>query len=133
MLVSLVVSLPRPSPKSLVFEPCQLSCLGSSVGRTSVWNTECRGFESHLRQLSFFLFPLSQVSVFLSFFLSFFQITYVYMVQPLAAPDVPSFCLACFGTNNKFTSEHVLLRWQYILKECQKRNIYVLSLGIHVF
>ena len=34
---------------------------------------------------------------------------YVYMVQPLAAPDVPSFCLACFGTNNKFTSEHVLL------------------------
>ena len=54
---------------------------------------------------------------------------YVYMVQPLAAPDVPSFCLACFGTNNKFTSEHVLLRWQYILKECQKRNIYVLSFG----
>ena len=53
---------------------------------------------------------------------------YVYMVQPLAAP-VPSFCLACFSPNNKFTSEHVLLRWHYILKECQKRNIYVLSFG----
>ena len=51
------------------------------------------------------------------------------MVQPLAAPDVPSLCLTCFGTNNKFTSEHVLFRWQYILKECQKRNIYVLSFG----
>ena len=68
---SLVVSLPRPSLKSLVFGPCQLSCLGSSVGRASVWNTECRGFKSHLRQLSFFIFPLSQVSVCLSVFLSF--------------------------------------------------------------
>ena len=58
--------------KSLVFEPCQLSCLGSSVGRASVWNTECRGLESHLRQLSFFIFHFSIVSgVCLSFFLSF--------------------------------------------------------------
>ena len=57
---------------------CMYMYMGSSVGRASVWNTECRGFESHLRQLSFFIFPLSQVSVCLSFFLSFFQITYVH-------------------------------------------------------
>ena len=77
VLVSLVVSLPRPSPKSLVFKPCQLSCLGSSVGRASVWNTECRGFESHLRQLSFF-HCLRCLSFFLSFFLSFRYHMYVH-------------------------------------------------------
>ena len=47
----------------------------SSVGRASVRSTECRRFESHLRQLSFSFFHLPQVSFFLSFspfFLSFF-------------------------------------------------------------
>ena len=38
---------------------------------------------------------------------------YVYMAKPLAV-DAPSFCLASFGTENKFTAEHVMLRWQYI-------------------
>ena len=41
---------------------------------SSVRSAECRGFESHLRQLSFFIFPLPQ-GVFLSFFLSFFLST----------------------------------------------------------
>ena len=31
----------------------QLSGLGSSVGRASAWNAECRRFEFHLRQLIF--------------------------------------------------------------------------------
>jgi hypothetical protein len=53
---------------------------------------------------------------------------YVYMATPLAV-DAPSFCLACFGTDNKFTAEHVMLRWQYICQECQKRGITVLSFG----
>ena len=34
---------------------------------------------------------------------------YVYMVQPLGE-NVPPFCLACIGTNNKFTFETVLNR-----------------------
>ena len=50
---------------------CQLGSLDSSVGRASVWSTECLGFESHLRQLSFFNFPFAS-GVCLSFFLSFF-------------------------------------------------------------
>ena len=33
--------------------PSQLSCRGSSVVEHSVWSVECRGFESHLRQLIF--------------------------------------------------------------------------------
>ena len=38
-----------------VIQPNQLSCLGSSIGRASANNTECCGFESHLRQHIFCL------------------------------------------------------------------------------
>lgn len=44
---------------------------------------------------------------------------YVYMAQPLAK-NIPPFCLACIGTNNKFTFETVLQRWEYIVRECHK-------------
>ena len=58
------------------FGPCQLSCLGSSVGRASVRSTECCGFESHLRQLSFSFFHcLRCLSFFLPSFLSSFLST----------------------------------------------------------
>ncbi len=53
---------------------------------------------------------------------------FVYMAQPLS-DDVPAFCLACLGTNNKFTSELVLKRWKFIFTECQKRGISVVSFG----
>lgn len=53
---------------------------------------------------------------------------YVYMAQSLCQ-NVPSFCLACVGTNNKFTAENVCLLWKYIYMECEKRNIHVLSFG----
>ena len=53
---------------------------------------------------------------------------YVYMAQPLCN-NVPPFCLACLGTNNKFSAENVMARWRYISEECMKRNILVLSFG----
>ena len=53
---------------------------------------------------------------------------YMYMAQPVDH-NIPAYCLACFGTDNKFTAEHVLLRWQYIIKECERRRIWVVSLG----
>ena len=34
----------------------------------------------------------------------------VYMAQSLDQ-SIPAFCLACLGTDNKFTAEHVLMRW----------------------
>ena len=34
---------------------------------------------------------------------------YVYMAQPLSL-NAPAFCLACIGSDNKFTAQHVLLR-----------------------
>ena len=36
---------------------------------------------------------------------------FVYMAQPLSS-SVAAFCLACFGTDNKFTALHVLKRWK---------------------
>ena len=53
---------------------------------------------------------------------------FVYMAQALCT-RVPSFCLGCFGTDNKFTTEHVLKRWNHIYHECQKRGIAVISFG----
>ena len=58
----------------------------------------------------------------------FAKYAFVYMAQPLAR-GVPAFCLACLGTNNKFTSEFVLKRWQYIYTECKKFGITVVSFG----
>ena len=34
---------------------------------------------------------------------------YVYMAQPLS-DTVPPICLACFGTDNKFNTENIMLR-----------------------
>ena len=50
------------------------------------------------------------------------------MAQPLDQ-KVPPFCLACFGTDNKFATNHVLSRWQHIAVECSKRNVMVVSFG----
>ena len=56
------------------------------------------------------------------------KFAYVYIAQPLCS-DVPPFCLACIGTDNKFTAMNVMQRWKYIVTECDKRNIAVLSFG----
>ena len=48
------------------------------------------------------------------------------MAKPLSV-NIPPFCLACFGTDNKFTTEHIMLRC--IVQECQKRGLKVLSFG----
>lgn len=53
---------------------------------------------------------------------------FVYMAQSLSE-GVPAFCLACMGTNNKFTAHRVLKRWKYIYSECKKRGIMVVSFG----
>ena len=50
------------------------------------------------------------------------------MAQALCT-QVPSFCLACFGTDNRLTTDNDLKRWKYIYKECQKRGITVVSFG----
>uniref|UniRef100_A0A1X7TPL7 Uncharacterized protein n=1 Tax=Amphimedon queenslandica TaxID=400682 RepID=A0A1X7TPL7_AMPQE len=51
---------------------------------------------------------------------------YVYMVQSLKE-GVPSFCLACIGSDNKFSATDVLQRWKYINKELSLRGVRVVS------
>ena len=53
---------------------------------------------------------------------------FVYMAQSLSE-GVPAFCLACMGTNSKFTAHRVLKRWKYIYSECKKKGIMVVSFG----
>ena len=53
---------------------------------------------------------------------------YVYIAQSLCL-NAPPFCLACIGSDNKFTARHVMLRWKYIYEECSKRDLVVLSFG----
>ena len=53
---------------------------------------------------------------------------YAIMAQPLQE-GAPSFCLAIFGTDNKFTSPQVFKRWNYIYEELLKRQIEVVGFG----
>lgn len=39
---------------------------------------------------------------------------YVYMAQSLSL-NAPPFCSAYIGSDNKFTTQHVTLRWKYVL------------------
>ena len=51
---------------------------------------------------------------------------YIYVVQPLKE-STPSFCLACLGTDNKFTAQVILQRWAYIYNELKKRGVKIIS------
>ena len=54
------------------------------------------------------------------------KFAYIYVAQPLC-DGVPSFCLACIGTDNKFDYHSILLRWKYIFSELKKRSIQVIN------
>ena len=53
---------------------------------------------------------------------------YVYIAKPLDNHSLP-FCLGCMGSDNKFNAETVLLRWNHIITEYEKRGIHVVSFG----
>lgn len=53
----------------------------------------------------------------------------VIMAQPVTTKNVPSFCLLIFGSDNKYTSEDVSNRWDFIVAELIKINIKVLSVS----
>ena len=50
------------------------------------------------------------------------------LLQPLGV-DIPPFCLACLGTDQRFTAQHVLQRWKYIRSQCAEKGISVVSFG----
>lgn len=47
------------------------------------------------------------------------SLVYVVLAQPIM-PRVPPFILQIFGTDNKFTSEQVLKRWDHTVQELTK-------------
>lgn len=49
---------------------------------------------------------------------------YCIIVQPLAS-NSPTFCLALFGTNNKFTANDVKARWKWMVTESAKHGIEI--------
>lgn len=53
---------------------------------------------------------------------------FVYMAQPLTI-GVPSFYLACMGTDNKFNADIVVKHWQYIHDQLKQRGIFLVSVG----
>ena len=53
---------------------------------------------------------------------------YTIIAQPLQN-DAPCFCLFLYGTDNKFTAEHVLGRWDYTVRESKKYGITVAGIS----
>lgn len=47
------------------------------------------------------------------------SLVYLIISQPVKE-NVPPFVLAIFGTNNKFTAQNVLDRWEFIKKELSR-------------
>lgn len=48
------------------------------------------------------------------------------MAQPLVN-GAPAFCLTIFGSNNKFSAEDVLTRWNYLKNELKNYGISVMG------
>lgn len=46
-------------------------------------------------------------------------LVYIMIAQPLV-PNIPSFILHIFGTNNKFTKQDVLRRWAHVQQELER-------------
>lgn len=52
----------------------------------------------------------------------------VIMAQPVGEPS-SSFCLLLFGCDNKYTSEDVSNRWNFVIDELNKQEIHVLAVS----
>lgn len=73
-------------------------------------------------------FPATSASEIQSYFKTLDRANYVYATVAKCPVDrSPSFCLNVFGTNNKFTYEHVLQRWKYLNSEAMKYGIKILG------
>lgn len=55
------------------------------------------------------------------------QFVNVMMAQPLA--NVAPFCLLVYGTDMKYTSEDIINRWNFIIKDLQKYKIRVINIS----
>lgn len=51
---------------------------------------------------------------------------YVYVAQPLV-DGAPGFCVSIFGSDNRFTTDDVSRRWNYLEEEGRKQGIQILG------
>lgn len=56
------------------------------------------------------------------------RIAYVIMIQPLEKTAAP-FCLALFGTNNKFEASQITRRWKWMLKAANEEGIEIVGVS----
>ena len=100
-------------------------------------------FESHLRQLSFFIFPLPRcLSLFLSFFLSFYisdniMYMYMYMLSCVTCKDTCSYQL-CYNSdtsNSLSTDKEMGCDNKYFHNPSSQNHVYTLSsiCTVHVY
>lgn len=55
-------------------------------------------------------------------------LVYIIVAHPLGS-NAPPFILSIFGTNNKFTKDDVLKRWQFVQNELQRNDISVIGIA----
>ena len=53
---------------------------------------------------------------------------YVITAQPLSY-DAPAYCVSVFGTDNKFTAQEVLQRWEYMKRTAKNYGITIIGLS----
>lgn len=75
-----------------------------------------------------FAFPATTAAVIESYFQEYEVAGYAYAIlaQPLM-DNAPAFCLCLFGTDNKFTSQDIMRRWEWIVDEAAKEGIQVVG------
>ncbi|KAK3926556.1 Inulosucrase [Frankliniella fusca] len=73
-------------------------------------------------------FPATDAEVMASYFKhnEASKTAYIYMAQPVSGKS-PPFCLAIFGTDNKFTASSILTRWPWIISEAAKVGIEIVG------
>ena len=85
-------------------DPASWAALVAQLVRASIRSAECRGFESHLRQL-IFIFSLPHAGVCLSVFLSFFLSFHLkcYYVNPFISYSSQLSLISCLSSGQYTT------------------------------
>lgn len=73
-------------------------------------------------------YPASSAEKICSYFENYDTSNYVYCIIAQPVYDKAAvFCLAMFGTNNKFNSSQVLQRWKWMKEKCKEEGIEIVG------
>ncbi len=102
--------------KRIEYNPATNSCVGFTLVTNSKGFFETNMFEASSFERIEAMFKTHTIA----------NYAYMVMAQPLQE-GTPSFCISCFGTDNRFTANDVLNRWDYVAHELAKRDIKVVN------